>query len=95
MYQGAAADDEMEAFGFTAEDFEVEVEVWPDNWDAFEVFAAMQTQWRTGMSGATGLDYSALEPVMRLQGIKKRDQTEVFSGVRVMEIAALEVMRAK
>ena len=47
------------------------------------------------MSGATGLDYSALEPVMRLQGIKKRDQTEVFAGVRVMEIAALEVMRAK
>jgi hypothetical protein len=55
----------------------------------------MQTQWRTGMSGATGLDYNALEPVMRLQGIKKRDQTEVFAGVRVMEIAALEVMRSK
>jgi hypothetical protein len=60
-----------------------------------EVFAALQTQWRSGMSGPTGLDYTALEPVMRLQGIKKRDRQEVFAGVRVMEIAALEVMRAK
>ncbi|MCW8158971.1 hypothetical protein D7243_22655 [Stutzerimonas stutzeri] len=85
----------MEAFGFSAEDFEVEIEIWPDNWDAFEVFAAMQTQWRTGMSGATGLDYNALEPVMRLRGIKKRDRGELFDCIRVMEIAALEVMRAK
>jgi len=85
----------MEAFGFSPDDFEIEIEVWPDNWNAFEVFAALQTQWRSGMSGPTGLDYTALDPVMRLQGIKKRDRQEVFAGVRVMEIAALEVMRAK
>jgi hypothetical protein len=85
----------MEAFGFSPDDFEIEIEVWPDNWNAFEVFAALQTQWRSGMSGPTGLDYTALEPVMRLQGIKKRDRQDVFAGVRVMEVAALEVMRAK
>lgn len=85
----------MAAFGFEASDFEQEVGIWPDNWEAFEVFAAMQTQWRVSMAGPVGLDYNALEPVMRLRGIAKRDRGEVFDAVRVMELAALEVMRAK
>lgn len=83
----------MAAFGFCADDFEQEVSIWPDNWQAFEVFAAMQTQWRSGMNGATGLDYAALEPVMRLQGVQKRERAEVFEAVRLMEGEALAVMR--
>jgi hypothetical protein len=84
----------MAAFGFDADDFEVEVGVWPDCWASFECFAAMQTQWRTGMSGATGLDYVALEPVMRLQGIPKAEHKSTFEDIRTMEAAALEVMQA-
>ncbi len=85
----------MAAFGFSAEDFDSEVGIWPDNWDAFELFAALQTQWRSGMAGPVGLDYTAIEPVMRLQGIKKRDRREVFESVRLMELEALSVMRSK
>lgn len=85
----------MAAFGFTADDFDETVEIWPENWLAFEVFAAMQTQWRAGMNGATGLDYAALEPVMRLHGIPKRKRAEVFEAVRLMEGEALAVMREK
>lgn len=85
----------MAAFGFSAEDFDVEVGVWPDCWASFECFAAMRTQWRTGVSGATGLDYVALEPVMRLQGIPKAERNSTFEDVRVMEMAALDVMQAK
>lgn len=85
----------MAAFGFSSEDFEVEVGVWPDCWASFECFAAMQTQWRTGMVGATGLDYVALEPVMRLQGIPKADRNSTFEDVRVMEMAALAVMQER
>jgi len=84
----------MAAFGFSAEDFEVEIAVWPDCWASFECFAAMQTQWRTGMAGATGLDYVALEPVMRLRGIPKAERIHTFEDIRTMEMAALEVMQS-
>lgn len=93
MYQGAAAEEEMDAFGFTAEDFDEEIGVWPDCWESFECFAAMQTQWRTGMGGSTGLDYVALEPVMRLRGIHRSERKNTFEDIRVMEAAALKVMR--
>ena len=38
-----------------------------------------------------GLDYTAVESVLRT--LKIRDRAEVFNGVRVMEAAALEVLR--
>lgn len=71
------------------------VEVWPDNIRAVNVFIAMSTQWRTGMNGATGMDYSALPEVMRMTSIPRRDWSEIFESIRVMEDAALEQMRKK
>jgi hypothetical protein len=69
------------------------VEVWPDNLQAVNVFIAMATQWRVGPAGAVGLDYAALEPVMRMTGVPPGDVADVFGGVRIMEDAALEAMR--
>ncbi|TKD32591.1 hypothetical protein FCG41_21925 [Azotobacter chroococcum] len=69
--------------------------IWPDNWQAVGVFLDMDTQWRVGMAGPVGLDYGALEPVMRMRGIKKRDRQDVFAAVRIMEAEALRVMREK
>ena len=57
------------------------------------MFIAMSTQWRVGMSGATGLDYGALPGVLRMSGIARKDWAEVFEGVRVMEDAALQIMQ--
>ena len=71
------------------------VEVWPDNLKAVNVFIGMDTQWRVGMSGATGLDYAALPVVMRLVGVSPAERAEVFAGVQTMEQAALEFMRNK
>jgi hypothetical protein len=59
---------------------------------AVSVFIAMQTQWRVGMGGAVGLDYSALPAVLDLEGITE-GKRELFSDIRVMESAALEQMR--
>lgn len=70
-----------------------ELDIWPENWDAVEVFSALQTQWRIGMAGPTGLDYAVLPVVMALYEIEHR--ADCFSGVQVMEIAALEVFRNK
>ncbi|WP_343582479.1 DUF1799 domain-containing protein [Enterobacter sp.] len=38
-------------------------------WPSFLVFQAVSTQWRTGMGGASGLDYNVLPWVMRLHNV--------------------------
>ena len=58
------------------------------------MFIALSTQWRTGMSGATGLDYAAVPAVLRLCGVKRADEGTVFEGLRVMEDVALAAMRS-
>jgi hypothetical protein len=64
----------------------------PINELPFEVFCAMDTQWRVGAAGATGLDYSALPAVFRLMGVQRSRWTPIWDALRVMERAALEVM---
>lgn len=64
----------------------------PENQLPFNVFCAMDTQWRVGAGGATGLDYGTLPTVMRFMGIKRGLWSEIWDAVRVMESAALEEM---
>lgn len=49
----------------------------------------MATQWRHGMNGPTGLDYSALPVVLKLEAVPKKNQQDVFDCIRAMEGAAL------
>lgn len=84
----------MAAFGMTPEDYAEEdiISLWPENWLSFSLFIGMSTQWRVGASGVIGLDYNALETVMKLQGVKKKQRKTIFNEVQVMEVAALEVI---
>ncbi|WP_312387731.1 DUF1799 domain-containing protein [Pseudomonas sp.] len=83
----------MAALGLTPGDMdEEEVEVWPDAWPAFRLFDAMGTQWRVGPGGASGLDYTAIPAAASMLGIKRRDLTDIFPDLRVMEVEALAVM---
>lgn len=66
--------------------------MWPDNLPAINVLIAMNTQWRTGGFGATGLDYSALPAVMRLVGVPRAEQADTFECLRVLESEALKIM---
>lgn len=68
-----------------------EPDLWPCNVQAVEVFAAMQTQWRVGFAGRTGLDYGVLPQVMGWVGLSAEEQPLVWADVQVMEIAALGV----
>lgn len=68
-------------------------DVWAINLPAVNVFIAMQTQWRIGPGGPTGLDYGALPEVFRMVGLRRSDWPEMFGFVRVMEEAALTEMR--
>jgi hypothetical protein len=69
------------------------IAVWPENMTTVEVFIAMGTQWNVGMGGVIGLRYEALPTVLRLVGVPTADRRDVFTGLRVMERAALEEMR--
>lgn len=53
---------------------------------------ALETQWRVGMVGATGLDYAALPPIWGCMGVPKARRAAVFQDLRLMERAALAAM---
>lgn len=67
------------------------MEVWPQNWPSVMLFMAVGTQWRVGMGGATGLDYSAVAAVMDIQGVKPKKRAKMLEHIRIMEAAVLEI----
>lgn len=70
-------------------DFEVEME----NWESVMLFMRVQTQWRYGFSGPTGLDYCGVEAAMRMA--KVGNQELIFSDLQIMEVAALKTLAAE
>ena len=68
-------------------------EVYPDVWPALDMLIDMQTQWRVGAAGATGMDYTALETLMRVKRVKTADRADLLGDVRRMETAVLELWR--
>ncbi|MCE2910213.1 MAG: DUF1799 domain-containing protein [Burkholderiaceae bacterium] len=77
-----------------AADAVVEVfEVLPENWPTLLAFLAVQTQWRIGgMGHPVGLDYQGVDVALRRLRIEDPDG-ELFAGLQVMEIAALDAMK--
>jgi hypothetical protein len=65
------------------------LELWAENVAVVALFNQLQSQWRTGMSGATGLDYAALPPRYR-PGHGGRMGARRFEQLQVMEQAALQ-----
>lgn len=85
----------MRSTGCDPEDFEDEfapVEVWPENWPIFGLFRRLQSQWHTGMAGATGLQYASAYPLLDRTFPEQADWDEAFEQLRVMESAALAEM---
>ncbi|WP_347278607.1 DUF1799 domain-containing protein [Plasticicumulans sp.] len=70
-------------------------EVWPCNWPAVQVFCACATQWRWLQSATEavriGLEYTAVEAVMRMRRVPARERPAVLARVQVMEREALRV----
>lgn len=64
--------------------------MWPENWPVVEAFLRCQTQWvHAGMGGVVGMNYVGVEIVLKHYNVT---DPEVFSGLQVMELAALKVM---
>jgi hypothetical protein len=83
--------DALAEFGFTEDDLAAgEIEVWACNAETVALFVALGSQWRVGMSGATGLDYCAIRATAGWLGVEM--DRERFDDLRTMEAAALSAM---
>jgi hypothetical protein len=69
--------------------------VWEENWETVEMFLRLQTQWRVGMSGRTGLDYVAAKWLFSLYQIEKPAQKMLLEDLQIMESAVLEAQAAR
>lgn len=91
MYTPSASKSDAAALGLKLSTLEETVDIWIDNFDSFLLFDAMSTQWRVGMAGCVGLDYTALPMVERRLEIKSTK--EHFDDLRIMEQEAMTTMR--
>lgn len=70
--------------------------VWPENWDAVQLFMTAATQWRMDAMGRqAGLDYAALDLPMRHLRLRGRRARAAFAGLQTIEAAYLKGARAK
>ena len=65
--------------------------MWPCNLHAWGLWQELQTQWRVGMAGATGLDYTAVIAHLRASGLRGEPLREAYAAIREAESATLEV----
>lgn len=66
--------------------------LWPCNVYAWHLWHQVQTQWRIGPEGRTGLDYPGVGFYLReVAGVKPRYFPEVFGCLQAMERASLDV----
>ena len=59
---------------------------------SWDIFCAMQTQWRISMGGAYGFDYNVLNMLFDIYKIEDREMA--LNDLRIMEQKALEMMHA-
>lgn len=69
-----------------------EIEVWPENWEAYLLFDRIRTQWRVGAGGATGLDYNVLFHVMEKRKLEAEEWDEMLLCIQAIEEGALAAM---
>jgi len=59
------------------------------------LFLTLQTQWVMGPAGHTGLNYLTLFALLDRRYPDSADWEEAFADIQVLELAALQQMRAK
>lgn len=66
-------------------------EVWPENWQSLELFVALGTQWNVSAMGHyLGINYPAVDAIMNILAVPKKQKPDLFSDLQIMERAALE-----
>lgn len=71
----------------------VEIQLWPDNVLAWQCWLDVQTQWRTGMGGPTGLDYAGVRAYLDEACVgPEQDRPYIWGALREAERAVLRHM---
>lgn len=60
---------------------------------AWTVYQAASTQWRVGINGATGIDYSVLPFLFDVYNVNDKEMT--LNDLRILECKALEMMQVR
>ena len=63
--------------------------LWPCNVATWQAWCAVQTQWRVGMQGATGLCYAGVRAWLDEAGAQGDERREWFEGIQAAERATL------
>ena len=63
--------------------------LWPEHVRAYVLWAGVQTQWRVGFGGPTGLDYAGVRASPAFRALPRRRAERTFVEVQIMERAAL------
>lgn len=66
--------------------------LWPENLPALNLFNDVQTQWKVGPLGPTGLDYPGVRASPAFNRIAPSEREQVFEGACVMERAYLAAL---
>lgn len=61
--------------------------MFPENWEALQMFLRLGTQWRTGPRGLIGLDYKVIEWLLTLYPAK--EPRTLLEDIQIMEGAVL------
>lgn len=67
-----------------------ELYLWPENVACWDLFMELQTQWRIGAMGRTGLDYAAVDRVIGERRAWRLRRRQRRAEIRAMEVACLE-----
>lgn len=105
LYWKAPTAEEVALVGFALEDYvaapeggtfydpqskEWRYELWAENWPAFKLFNDFSTQWRVGMNGPTGLDYTVFLHELDRRGLSRDEYDDTLGCLRVIEQTALK-----
>lgn len=96
MEQLGVNKEQLERPGPDADTDEERIPLAPHLLPVVMLFSSLRSQWRTaaGMGALvfTGLDYSAVEPVMRMTRCTPKDPARLFEHLRTMEMEAVRVL---
>lgn len=72
-----------------APDLRLEFRLWPEHLAAFSLWCAVQTQWRTGMAGPTGLDWCGVRAHPASRALPRQQRERILADLACMEVAWL------
>lgn len=91
MFWRPPEEKELIAFGFRLGDYKSpEVEVWPENWQAIDLYSRNHTQMIVGAAGPVGLNYAWFQSCLDRQDIDAKEIGRIMGGIRVIEGIVLD-----